>query len=227
MNSPAKFSRIAAAVALSIGLSTAVMAQETSSAIKGSLVGPAGAPAAGTTVIITHVPTGARKTVQVNNAGQFSSQGLRVGGPYTVEFDSDKFDDKVISDVYLQLGEPLVLNLALTDEADVERIQVTASQMGYDVFGQKSPASTFNLEDLESAPSANRDLKDIVRVDPRISISESDGEEAIICGGGNPRFSALTVDGVRMNDSFGLNQNGYPTVRMPFSFDAIDQVTVE
>jgi len=227
MNSPAKFSRIAAAVALSIGLSTAVMAQETSSSIKGSLVGPAGAPAAGTTVIITHVPTGARKTVQVNNAGQFSSQGLRVGGPYTVEFDSDKFDDKVISDVYLQLGEPLVLNLALTDEADVERIQVTASQMGYDVFGQKSPASTFNLEDLESAPSANRDLKDIVRVDPRISISESDGEEAIICGGGNPRFSALTVDGVRMNDSFGLNQNGYPTVRMPFSFDAIDQVTVE
>ena len=30
-----------------------------------------------------------------------------------------------------------------------------------------------------------------------------------------------------MNDNFGLNGNGYPTVRIPFSFDAIDQVAVE
>jgi outer membrane receptor protein involved in Fe transport len=30
-----------------------------------------------------------------------------------------------------------------------------------------------------------------------------------------------------MNDSFGLNSNGYPTERMPFSYDAINQVSVE
>ncbi|MBU2976663.1 TonB-dependent receptor [Alteromonas sp. C1M14] len=227
MFNKSKLSRVALAVAMAAGLSTAAFAQETSSGIKGSIVGPQGSPAAGTTITITHVPTGSKKVVTVNNSGQFSLQGLRVGGPYTMEIDSDNFDDKTINDLFLQLGEPAVLNLALTDEASIERIQVTASQMGADVFGQTSPASTFNLEDLQSAPSANRDLKDIVRVDPRISISESDGEEAIICGGGNPRFSALTVDGVRMNDSFGLNQNGYPTVRMPFSFDAIDQVAVE
>lgn len=227
MFNKSKLSRVALAVAVAAGLSTAAFAQETSSGIKGSIVGPQGSPAAGTTITITHVPTGSKKVVTVNNAGQFSLQGLRVGGPYMMEIDSDQFDDKTISDLFLQLGEPTVLNLSLSDESSIERIQVTASQMGADVFGQRSPAATFNLEDIQSAPSANRDLKDIVRVDPRISISESDGEEAIICGGGNPRFSALTVDGVRMNDSFGLNQNGYPTVRMPFSFDAIDQVAVE
>ena len=37
----------------------------------------------------------------------------------------------------------------------------------------------------------------------------------------------MTVDGVRMNDGFGLNSNGYPTERMPFSYDAINQVSVE
>ena len=47
------------------------------------------------------------------------------------------------------------------------------------------------------------------------------------CGGKNSRYNSLTVDGVRMNDSFGLNDNGYPTERMPFSYDAISQVTVE
>jgi hypothetical protein len=227
MMTKSKLNRVAIAVAMSVGLSTAAIAQETSSSIKGTLVGPMGNPAAGTTVTITHVPSGSAKVITLGANGQFSLQGLRVGGPYTIELDSDKFDDKTISDVYLQLGEPLVLNLALTDDASMERIEVTASQIGSNVFGQKSPASIFDLEDIQSAPAANRDLKDIVRVDPRISISESDGEEAIICGGGNPRFSSLTVDGVRMNDSFGLNQNGYPTVRMPFSFDAIDQVAVE
>jgi len=37
----------------------------------------------------------------------------------------------------------------------------------------------------------------------------------------------MTVDGVRMNDNFGLNSNGYPTTRQPFPFDAIQQVSVE
>tara|TARA_B100000519_G_scaffold202191_1_gene219783 strand:- start:1954 stop:5106 length:3153 start_codon:yes stop_codon:yes gene_type:complete len=227
MMTKSKLNRVAIAVAMSVGLSTAAIAQETSSGIKGSIVGPQGSPAAGTTVTIKHEPTGAVKVVTVGANGQFNLQGLRVGGPYTLEFDSDTLDDKTVSDVYLQLGEPLVLNMALTNDATMERIQVTASQMGADVFGQKSPASIFNLDDIQGAPSADRDLKDIIRVDPRISISEADGEEAIICGGANPRFSALTVDGIRMNDSFGLNFNGYPTVRMPFSFDSFDQIAVE
>ncbi|HCX10206.1 MAG TPA: hypothetical protein DHU81_07630, partial [Hyphomonas sp.] len=40
-------------------------------------------------------------------------------------------------------------------------------------------------------------------------------------------FNSLTVDGIRMNDNFGLNSNGYPTERIPFSYDAIEQVAVE
>ncbi|MEP1150943.1 MAG: TonB-dependent receptor, partial [Balneola sp.] len=72
----------------------------------------------------------------------------------------------------------------------------------------------------------SRDLKDVIRVDPRVYIDES-SSSAIVCAGGNPRFNSLTVDGARMNDNFGLNGNGYPTVRIPFSYDAIDQVAVE
>ena len=83
------------------------------------------------------------------------------------------------------------------------------------------PSSTFSIDDLQSAPAVNRDIKDLVRLDPRIYVDEADGD-AIQCAGSNPRFNSLTVDGVRMNDNFGLNSNGYPTERIPFSFDAID-----
>lgn len=223
----AKLTRVAAAVALSVGLASSAVAQETSSSITGSIVGPQGNAAAGTVLTIRHVPSGTVKVVVVNDAGQFSAKGLRVGGPYTIEVDSDKFEDKTITDVFLTLGEALPLNLTLDPEANVERIAVTASQISNVDFGNTSPGSTFSLEDLETAPSSDRDIKDLVRIDPRVSISEDNGDESIICAGSHPRFSSLTVDGVRMNDSFGLNYNGYPTTRMPFSFDAIDQVAIE
>ncbi|MEW6982996.1 carboxypeptidase regulatory-like domain-containing protein [Colwelliaceae bacterium 6471] len=221
-----RLSRITGAVVLALGLTTSAMANTTSSSIKGEVVGPQGNPAAGTVITLTHVPSGTTSVFTVNNSGLFSAKGLRVGGPYTIKLDSNKFQDRIINDVYLKLGEPLDLNLAL--EADnIETIVVTGSTLTAVEFGSTSPSRHFDLTDLETAASADRDIKDLVRIDPRINIEESDGEEAILCAGSNPRNSSLTVDGVRMNDSFGLNFNGYPTVRMPFSFSSLDQVSVE
>ena len=47
MMTKSKLNRVAIAVAMSVGLSTAAMAQQTSSEITGRVVGPQGAPAAG------------------------------------------------------------------------------------------------------------------------------------------------------------------------------------
>ncbi|MBA6390812.1 TonB-dependent receptor [Colwellia sp. BRX10-3] len=221
-----RLSLITGAVVLALGLSTAAFANNTSSSIKGEIVGPQGNAAVGTSVTLTHVPSGTTRTVVVNNSGLFGAQGLRVGGPYTITINSNKFKNRIVNDVYLKLGEPLDLNFAL-DTDTTETITVTGSSLTAAEFGSTSPATHFNLEDLENAASADRDIKDLVRVDPRINIGEANGEEAIICAGSNPRSSSLTVDGVRMNDSFGLNYNGYPTVRMPFSFSSLDQITVE
>jgi len=221
-----KLNRIAIAVAMSIGMSTVAMAQETSSGISGKIVGPQGAPAAGTVITITHIPSGSTKTTTVNETGQFSAKGLRVGGPYSVKVDSDKFQDTTVNDLFLTLGESYSLDLSLDSEQSIESIVVTASAISTSMLGSTGPAANFNLADLESAPSINRDINDVIRSDPRIYIDES-FNNAVQCGGSSPRFNSLTLDGVRLNDSFGLNSNGYPTERMPFSFDAIEQVAVE
>lgn len=221
-----KLNRIAIAVAMSVGMSTAAMAQETSSGISGKILTPTGAPAAGTTITIIHVPSGTTRQVVVNEAGQFSAKGLRVGGPYNIVVDSNAYQDTTVNDVYLNLGESYGLDLSLEDDKQLESIVVTASSVSTSVFGDTGPAANFNLADLENAPSINRDINDVIRADPRIYIDES-FNNAVQCAGASPRYNSLTVDGVRMNDNFGLNSNGYPTERMPFSFDAIEQVTVE
>ena len=46
-------------------------------------------------------------------------------------------------------------------------------------------------------------------------------------GGSNPRFNSISIDGVGVNDDFGLNGNGYPTQRSPISIDAVEQVAVD
>ena len=226
MKTSAKLSRIAAAVALSVGLSTTAMAQVTSSELNGQILAPNGSPAVGTVIKVTHLPTGAVKTVTVNNGGTFSLRGLRVGGPYTIEIDSDEYADQTISDVYLELGELASIERSLENAADYENIVVTASQVSSLSFGQVGPSASFDLSTLEQAPAINRDITDIVRIDPRIYVDEG-GSGGIQCVGKSPRFNSLTVDGVRMNDLFGLNSNGYPTERMPFSYDAIEGVSVE
>lgn len=220
-----RLSYITSALVLALGLSTSALANTTTSAIKGNISGPNGNPAAGTQITIVHVPSGTTKTATVNDSGLFTAKGLRVGGPYKIIVDSNKFEDATVKDIYLTLGETYPLNVALNSQSEVETIVVTGRSISMS-SGGTGPAAHFNADDLKNAPSINRDIKDIVRIDPRIYIDES-RSDSIQCGGGNPRFNSLTVDGVRMNDSFGLNENGYPTTRIPFSYDSIDQVSVE
>ncbi len=207
---------ISAAIAATMGVSTGAFANETSSSIKGQITGPAGNPAAGTVVTIIHLPTGSSKTAVVNDAGYFSAKGLRVGGPYNVIIDSDKFEDQLIENVQLSLGKEYPVTVQLQAKTDMEQIVVTGRPIS-SFSGGTGPTATFTQEDLETAPAINRDIKDIVRIDPRVYVDES--RDAIHCGGANPRYNSLTLDGVRMNDNFGLSSNGYPTVRPPFSFD--------
>jgi hypothetical protein len=223
-------SRIAGALVVALGLSTSVVSTDvtaniTTSSVKGQVIGPKGNAAIGTKVTIVHVPSGTTKTATVNNSGLFTAKGLRVGGPYKIILDSNTFEDTTVEDVYLTLGETYPMNISLNPQQNIETIVVTGRSVSMN-SGGTGPSAHFNADDLKYAPSINRDLKDIVRVDPRIYIDES-RSDAIQCGGGNPRFNSLTVDGVRMNDSFGLNDNGYPTTRIPFSYDSIDQVSVE
>ncbi len=217
-----KIRHIAMAVAVALGSSYAVA--DTSSGIRGVVKGPAGTPAAGTKVTIIHVPSGSTRQVVTNEGGVFNASGLRVGGPYRLMVDSDVYADTEINDVFLKLGETFQLQSSLQAES-VERIQVSGAQLAA-VSGDTGPAARFDNLKLETMPAVNRDIKDIIRLDPRIYVSES-GSSSVRCAGGNPRTNSLTVDGVRMNDNFGLNSSGYPTERIPFSFDAIDQVAVE
>ncbi len=215
----------AAGLALASGAVIEAHAQETTSAIRGFVSGPSGAPVSGASVIVTDTRTGTRRALTTDGSGQFTLQNLNVGGPYSVEVGAAEFQSARVDGVFLTLGDTADLSLRLdAAAAGMDVVVVTASQ----VVAQTAtgPSATFTLEDLAESPAINRDLKDIIRQDPRIYLDESFAD-SIQCAGAHPRFNSLTVDGIGLNDGFGLNSNGYPTERMPFPYDAISQVSVE
>jgi len=220
-----RLSKITGAVVLALGLSTSAMAADTTSAaIRGTVSIESGETISNAVVVLTDTRTGATKTLKTNSSGNFNSKGLRVGGPYTVMV-KDAQGTRTIKDVYLNLGAPTNLAVELVSESAVERIVVTGSVTGL-MMEANGPSANFSFEELQAQPSISRDIKDILANDPRIVI-DSSNSDAIQCGGANNRFNSITVDGIKQNDNFGLNANGYPTERLPFPFDAIDQVAVE
>lgn len=212
------------AVFLLLLLPVAGFAQETTSAIRVSLTGADGNPAAGVTITATDIRNGTRRTVTSGSTGAAIISGLRIGGPYTLTVKSDTYGDMSVSDIYVRLGDTFSLPLIL-GESTLEEVVVTATQVRSQILAL-GPSASFGLQDLQDYPAINRDIRDVILFDPRISQNQG-FEGAISCGGANPRFNSLTVDGVRMNDNFGLNSNGYPTARQPFAYDSIQEIAVE
>jgi len=211
----------AAVAALMCAMAVPAFAQETTSAIRGRITDSAGAAVAGATVSITHVPTGTTVTTLSGPDGFYSARGLRVGGPYTVQASAaGRSESSSVQSV--GVGAPVTVNLAFAAN-QVEEVVVTAALAKREENG--GPTSNYGLGDIQDLPSLKRDLKDVARLNPFVVLDPSN-LDAVFAGGVSNRFNSLTVDGVKQNDDFGLNNNGYPTQRSPISTDAVQAMSV-
>lgn len=210
----------AAVSALGLALATPALAQETTSLIRGEVVNETGVSIAGAEVIITHVPSGTVSQETTQAGGQFDVRGLRVGGPYRIEVRSPGYENSVVNDIFIAIGDTSRLVIGLQPREDT--VIVTASRRGADIIGA---GSNLGRDDIQGAVSITRDIRDLARRDPLVS-QNARGDGGISIGGSNPRTNRITIDGVQAQDSFGLNTGGLPTRRGPVSLDAVQQFSV-
>ena len=198
------------------------VAQETTSSLAGFVVGADGLPIAGVSVAIVHLPTGTSETTTTNASGAFTATGLRVGGPYRVTAQAEGMQEAAIEDLFTQLAERTSVTLVAQPIAQLAGVEVTGSSERDVSIGA---ASRYGTREVTELPSISRDIKDVVRVDPKAWVDPTNSD-ALEIAGVNNRYNTVTVDGVRQSDDFGLNNNGYPTQRSPLSVDAIEAVSV-
>ena len=201
--------------------SSEILAEQTTGIIRGSVTDETGNPVSGASVQIIHIPSGSKSSTSSGNSGAFYSRGLRLGGPFKVTV-TKSGQSSVRSNIFTRLGSESNVSFSL-GSTSVEEIVVTAKASDFSGLGV-GPGSTFDSEDISTLPSIDRDIKDIAKLDPFVTV---DNNDQLSFAGGMPRLIGFIIDGVSANDSYGLSSNAYPTNRMPLSIDVIDQVSVK
>ena len=210
-------------------MATPAAAQQITSGVEGQVTDEAGTPLRSATVLITDTRTGSGRTVTTDADGFFRAGNLITGGPYTVTASAPGFEGQTVEGLQINLSGNTSLTFNLTSGSDDNVIVVTAARANVSQLAI-GPGQSFNQEVLETFPTISRDIRDFIRIDPRVSLEREGGStvDRISCLGGNDRTNTFTVDGIIQADNFGLNGTPFAARNsLPLPFDSIRETSVE
>lgn len=200
-----------------LALCATVSAQVTTSSLTGGVAGSTGEAVAGATVKAVHQPSGTAYSVTTNESGRFNLANMRIGGPYHVEVTYVGQTPEVYEDIFLQLGQPYVLNVQFTDgSTELAEVVVTA-QTGSLNVDKTGAATNIGSAQITTLPTINRSVADLTRLTPQangFSIAGQDG-----------RYNNFQVDGSNFNNGFGLSGTPIPGAQ-PISIDALEEMQI-
>ncbi len=208
---------IAAVVAAFVGI--AAFAQVTTSSLAGNIKDDTGEPLTGAAVVAVHTPSGTQYAAVANIDGNYTINGMRVGGPYKVTISFLGYQTIEYTDVTLQLAETFNLNAQLkADNEMLESSVVIASPASKLAVEKTGAATNINNQQIANLPTVNRSITDVTRLSPY-------GGNGTTFAGMDGRSSNFTVDGANFNNNFGLSA-GLPGGGNPISIDAIEELQV-
>lgn len=198
-----------------------MIAQTTTSSIKGIVKGSNAENLTGATIQAVHTPTGTRYSAVSNSDGRFNMLNMRVGGPYKVVVTFVGYQNQEINDVYLELGKTFGLDVLMKGESQIlEEVKIVTSKSKVFGSGRTGAETTIGRRELAALPSISRSAEDFTRLEPTASGGSF--------GGRNDQYNNYSLNGAIFNNPFGLDAAtpGGQTDSQPISIDAIDQIQV-
>ena len=202
--------------------SITAMAQVTTSTITGKVTDNR-EDIIGATIKATHQPSGTVYYAVTNVDGLYSIPAMKAGGPYEVEVSYIGYQTKKFTDIQLELGQTMMLNVVINENAQqLKEVQVIAPTRNTMRSDRSGPVTNLNAEAMATIPTVGRQMTDYMKMIPQSSSSTG-----FAVGGGNFRQSNITVDGASFNDYFGLGAaSPLPGGGSPIALDAIEQVAI-
>ena len=194
-------------------------AQVTTSSLNGKVTDSTGEPVIGAAVIAVHTPSGTQYYAVTNAEGRFAINGMRSGGPYSVEISCLGYQSVTYTDITLLLGEAYSLNAEMPDDTQMLSEAIIISTASSKFTTEKTGAATnINNSQIVSLPTVSRNLTDVTRLSPY-------GGNGMTFMGSDDRTSNFTIDGGNFNNNFGLS-GSLPGGGNPVSLDAIEEMQV-
>ncbi len=214
-----KILRCMMSLAVALSFAVSAFAQVTTSSLGGKVVDEQGEPAIGAVIIAVHTPSGTTYSAVANADGRYAIQGMRPGGPYSVEVSSLGYQTMKYSDITLQLGETFALDSKMSTSTEFLDEVVVIGQ-ATSKFSQEKTGSATNISNNQilELPTISRSITDVAKLSPY-------GGNGMSFAGSDGRMGNFTVDGANFNNNFGLSSN-LPGGGSPISIDAIDEVQV-
>jgi hypothetical protein len=192
----------------------------TTAGIEGLIMTIQNTPLADANILAIHTPSGTRYGAVSRSDGRFNLPNMRVGGPYTITVSYVGYQDDILQNVNLALGETRNLSFFLV-ETGISLEEVVISGMVDATFnsGRTGAFTNVSTDQLSTLPTITRRIGDFTRLTPQAAGSSFAGQDN--------RLNNITVDGSYFNNSFGLaGQPGDRTGVAPISLSAIEQISV-
>ena len=142
-------------------------AQVTTSSLGGRIVDANGVPVIGAAVMATHQPSGTVYGATTNEDGRYTINGMRTGGPYTVEISCLGYQSLVYTDIALQLAEVFALNADLKDDSEMLSEAIVIAAPASKFAAEKTGAATnISSSQMTSLPTVSRSISDVTRLSP-------------------------------------------------------------
>ena len=199
--------------------SVTLLAQVTTSTLSGRITETDGQPLPGATIMATHIPSGTVYGAAANTQGVFSIQGMRPGGPYTVNVTFIGYQTQSYTEITLSLGENTTLNSTMVPTT-TEMTEVTVIGYATSRFNTTQTGAVTNITNaqIDNLPTVSRSITDITRLSPY-------GGSGMTFVGSDGRTANFTVDGANFNNNFGLS-SALPGGGNPISIEAIQELQV-
>jgi len=195
------------------------MGQVTTSSLTGTISDENGDPMAGATIVATHVPSGTVYGAIANSVGLYSIQGMRPGGPYTVNVTFIGYKTQSYTEITLLLGENTIMNSTMVPTT-TEMTEITVVGYATSKFSTTKTGAVTNISNTQIAnlPTVSRSIMDVTRLSPY-------GGNGMSFVGSDGRTANFTVDGANFNNNFGLS-SALPGGGSPISLESIEELQV-
>lgn len=181
-------------------LSSVVPAQTYQGRILGSVTDEQGAAVRSAKVVITNVETGASRTVESNDSGDYVAPNL-APGLYSVVVEASGFKKAEMTQVRVEVAADVRIDVALvagnisesvTISNEPQPIETTTTTLG----------GTFSNKSINDLPLNGRDFQNLVVLRPGVQRSPGGGFLSISSNGNRPENNNFIVDGTDNNDPY-------------------------
>src|SRR5271156_4584620 len=179
----------------------------------------------GAKVVISNPSTGYKRELETDATGSYDFAQL-LPGTYKLQAEADGFASTIVTDVVVQIGGSLGLDITLPVKGQTQTVTVSASEVGSVDTSTAGINQVINSKDLETLPLSGRDYRDLAQLSSSAQVVPG-LRGGIRLGGQQSDYLGIVVDGQdTFNNYFGEIFGSLETKNFTVPLEAVQEFQV-